>query len=174
MSQALQSSQQAMQQAGQKTEKQASSEDGEATESEFGKEFKAGESGDKQGEGEGQKPGGKNGKKPGGQGGSQASTSPGSGKGMGGPGRGAGGSAGAQQPLPGAKKDTLLPYQMGKGDKLTRSYRGTPDPNRDRAAYVEIVPERTRAAESSLNREDIPVGHRKQVRDYFNSIQPGK
>lgn len=166
-----------MQQAGQKQDQQAQGDQGDSSEEEMGKEFGQGQGqGQKQSSsqsGQGQGQGGKAGQ--GGKTGQGAgqSASSGSGGGMGGPGRGAGGSAGPQQPLPGQKKDTLAPYQVGQGKKLTRSYKGTPDPNRDRAAYVEIVPEKIRAAESSLNREEIPAGHRKAVRDYFDAIQPG-
>ena len=49
---------------------------------------------------------------------------------------------------------------------------GTPDPTQDKAAYYSVVPDRVRAAESTLNREEIPTGYKKQVKDYFESIQP--
>ena len=179
MSEALQSAQQAMQNAGQQQAQGQKGEQGEASQEDMGQEFGSqgqGQGGQKQsggqkGQGQGQGgsagQGGKTGK------GAGQSAGSGSGGGMGGPGRGAGGGTGPQQPLPGPKKDLLMPYKMGQGKKLIRSFKGTPDPNRDRAAYVDIVPEKLRAAESSLNREEIPAGHRKQVRDYFDAIQPG-
>jgi len=92
---------------------------------------------------------------------------------MGGPGRGAGGSAGPQQPLPGVKKDTLIRGELDRrGKMLSRSYKGVPDPTQDRAAYYSVATERIRAEEASLNREEIPNSYRNQVRDYFNAIQP--
>ena len=59
-----------------------------------------------------------------------------------------------------------------RGQQLSRTAVGTPDPTRDRAAYFSVVPDRARAAEASLNREEIPAGHKKTVRDYFRSIAP--
>jgi len=157
LSDALQSAQQSLQQAGQQTA-QGESGEAEATEAEMGQEF--GASGD------------------GGQSDSSSQPSDRSrnrsrGGGMGRAGRGSGGHAGAQQPLPGAKKDALVRGRVNdRGQKLVRSYRGTPDPTQDRAAYYAIVPDRLRAAESSLNREEIPRGYKKQVKDYFEAIQP--
>jgi hypothetical protein len=71
------------------------------------------------------------------------------------------------------KKDTLVKgMDDPRGKKISRSYMGTPDPSQDKAAYYEVVPERIKAAEASLNREEIPLSHQKQVRDYYDSIQP--
>jgi hypothetical protein len=92
---------------------------------------------------------------------------------MGGPGMGVGGRVGPQQPLPGVKKDQLVRGSVNpRGEHMSRSYMGTPDPTKDRAAYYQVVPERVRAAEASLNREEIPAGHRDQVRRYFQAISP--
>jgi hypothetical protein len=49
---------------------------------------------------------------------------------------------------------------------------GTPDPTKDEAAYYSIVPDKVRAAEASLNREDIPTRYKDPVRQYFQAIQP--
>ena len=164
MTEALQSAQESLQQAGQQSAQ--NDQEGEATEDEMGKEFKPGgaSQGGQQGQQAGQKAGGQ---KPGGQ------PNPGSGGGMGGPGRGAGGSAGPQQPLPGVKQDKLIKgMEDARGKKLSKGYMGTPDPSQDRAAYYSIVPEKVRAAEASLTREESPAGHKKAVRDYFDAIQP--
>lgn len=123
-------------------------------------------------QGEGQQGGAKSaGGQPNGGKGSGKSASNG---GMGKPGTGGvGGKVGAQQPLPGAKKDSLVQgAEDPNGQKLSRHYKGTPDPVKDRAAYYQVVPEKTRAAEASLNREEIPTGYKKQVKDYFEAIQP--
>ncbi len=169
-----------MQQAGQQMAQgqgQGKSQD-DASDEAMGQGFSSGQSGGQSGSqsagqnGQGQsgqgQSGGNGGKS--GQGGQPAS---GSGAGMGGPGRGAGGRAGPQQPLAGVKKDTYVPGMVDpRGKKLSRSFMGTPDPTQDRAAYYQVVPERIRAAEASLNREEIPTSYRKQVRDYFEAIQP--
>jgi hypothetical protein len=155
MSEALQSAQQSLQQAGQPSAQ--GGDPSEASESEMGEEYQPGNSGSQQ------------------AGGSSGSGRPGSGNGggLGGPGIGQGGSVGAQQPLPGVKKDSLVkPMVNERGQKMQRTYKGTPDPTQDRAAYYEVAPESRRAAEASLNREEIPAGYKKQVRDYFESIQP--
>lgn len=161
MARALQSAQQSLQNAGQQ---QAQSQSGqgkqEATRAEMGQEF-------------GQSSQASGGARQGGQSAGSKSSSRTPGSGMGKAGIGAGGHAGPQQPLPGVKKDRLVQGVVNdRGEKLSRSYKGVPDPTKDRAAYYSIVPERIRAAESTLNKEEIPTGYRKQVRDYFESIQP--
>lgn len=180
MAESLQSAQQSLQQAGQKS---ASGQQGEqeASDAEMGKEFQPGRQGSgqqgqqgQQGQASGNKGGGQGQSKQGGSSGqgSQASSS-GNGGALGGPGRGAGGSVGPQQPLPGVKRDVLWRgTDNPNGKRNTKSYMGTPDPTQDKAAYYSVVPERVKAAEASLNREEIPTGHKKQVRDYFDSIQP--
>lgn len=86
---------------------------------------------------------------------------------------GVSGRVGGMQPLPGKKKDQLVRGTVNdKGKKLQRTYMGTPDPTQDRAAYYSVVPDKVKAQEASLNKEDIPTGYKKAVRDYFNSIQP--
>lgn len=164
MSQALQSAQQSLQNAGQQSAKKD-----EASDEEMGQEpGQGGQSGQS-----GQQ--GKSGQQGGQQGGQSGSGRGGrsKGAGLGRPGLGVGGSVGPQQPLPGVKKDELVRGSVNpKGEHLSRSYMGTPDPTKDRAAYYQVVPERVRAAEASLNREEIPAGHRDQVRKYFDSIRP--
>jgi hypothetical protein len=173
MSQSLQSAQQSLQQAGQQTAQGGqggqkgqsgqggqAGQQGESTEQEMGKEPGSQQSSSSQQSGSSK-----------GQGSSQNASRSG-GRGSSGPPMGYGGKVGAQQPLPGVKKDELVKGSVNdKGQKLTRTYMGTPDPTQDKAAYYSVVPERVKAAESSLNREDIPAGYKKQVRDYFDSIQ---
>lgn len=158
MSQALQSAQQSIQNAGQQGDKgEKGGGKAEASESEMGEEFQAG--GQPQ-PGDGEPKGNK-------------SQNQAAGSGMGNAGRGAGGSAGPQQPLPGPKKNQLVKGMLDpRGKRLQRSYKGTPDPTQDRAAYYSVVPDKVKAAEASLNREEIPTGYKKQVRDYFDAIQP--
>jgi hypothetical protein len=168
MSESLQSAQQSLQNAGQ----QSAEGEKEPSEEEMGEEFGQGQKpGQGQGQGQGQAQG--QSQAQGGKSGSSRGSRSASGTGLGGPGRGAGGNVGPQQPLPGVKKDQLVRGSVNpKGQHMTRSYMGTPDPTRDRAAYYQVVPERVRAAEASLNREEIPAGHRDQVRRYFDSISP--
>lgn len=160
MSQALKSAQQALAEAGQKQNgSQPSSGQGSASDADMGEEFQPGSGGSNPG-GSQQSQGGK--------------PSAGQGGGLGGPGRGAGGGVGAQQPLPGQKRDVLVRGQETRdGKRLQRTYTGTPDPTQDRAAYFDVVAPRVRAAEATLNREEIPAAHKKNVRDYFDGIQPG-
>jgi hypothetical protein len=98
---------------------------------------------------------------------------PGSSGALSGPGRGAGGKippVGA--PTPGKRIDTLVPGQKGKGEQLVMPFRGAPDPTDPKAAWYETYPSAKRAAEDALDKERIPPGHRKQVKEYFEAIQP--
>jgi hypothetical protein len=166
MAESLQSAQQSLQQAGQQTAQGQQ----EATEAEMGQEF--GQSGQQGQQGQ-QGQSGQSGRSGGSSQSQSGSPSSGRGGGLGGPGIGQGGRVGPQQPLPGNKKDNLVKGQQDpRGKKLSRSYMGTPDPTQDRAAYYSVVPDKLKAAESSLNREDIPAGYKKQVKEYFESIQP--
>jgi hypothetical protein len=40
--------------------------------------------------------------------------------------------------------------------------------------YYEVYSQYAPAAESAMNREDIPAGYKKQVRTYFDALKPGK
>jgi hypothetical protein len=169
MSEALQSAQQSLQQAGQQAQ---NGESNEASEGEMGQEFGQSQSqgqggqGQQSGQGQGQT-------KNGGQGKGNKSQNRQSGGGMGGAGIGQGGHAGAQQPLPGQKREVLVPGTVNPhGKQLSRTYYGTPDPTKDKAAYYSLVPEKVKAQEASLNREDIPTAVKKPVQRYFDSIQP--
>lgn len=169
-SQSLQSAQQSLQQAGQQMAQNG--QQAESSDKEMGAEFRPGQGQKAGGQQAGQGKGGKSGSQgTSGQSGKKAGQ--GSGAGMGGPGRGQGGNAGRQQPVPGQKHDLLVPGTRDpKGQQLSRSFMGTPDPTQDRAAYYSIVPDKVRAAESSLNREEIPTGYKDQVKTYFESISP--
>jgi hypothetical protein len=106
--------------------------------------------------------------KPGANGGS-----PGGGGALGGPGRGAGGKIPpVGPPTPGKRVDTMIQGQKGKGEQLVMPYRGVPDPADPRASWYETYPSAKRAAEDALNKERIPPGHQKQVKEYFEAIQP--
>ncbi len=181
MSQALRSAQQSLSQAGQQTAQgarkgqqgqqgQQGSEQNSATEAEMGKEFGKGEQEGAQKSGQ-QSASAASSKTGASQ--NNRSSRAGSGGGLGNAGIGRGGHVGPQQPLPGHKKDELVKGSVNdRGQKLTRTYMGTPDPTQDKAAYYSVVPDRVRAAESTLNREDIPASYKNQVKEYFNSIQP--
>jgi len=168
MAQALQSAQKSLQNAGQEQAGQS-----ESTEEEMGQEFRPGgsQSSGKQGS-QGQGQGAGSGSQPGK--GRRSGSTPGSGtgQGMGGPGIGAGGGAGTQQPLPGVKQDKLFRgTENPNGRKLSRSFKGLPDPTQDKAAYYQVNGEARRAAEASMNREPIPSGYQKAVKTYFEQIQ---
>ena len=180
MAQALQSAQQSLSQAGPNTAqgKEPSDEEwgkqpGEGQQGQPGQQGQQGQQG--QGQGQGQQGQGQQGQGQGqgqpGQSGQQASS--GNGQGMGGPGRGQGGSAGKQDPLAVRKKDHLIKGQVNqRGQQLSRKYKDNPDLNPSSAAYVQAYPEFKKAAESAMQREEIPLAHRKQVRDYFDAITP--
>lgn len=184
MSKALRSAQQSLQQAGQQTAESGGGRDKKKEEGQEGQEGQSGSQGQKgeqSGEGQSEASEAEMGAE---FGASQSASQSGSdsgdpsnsqqkGGGRGNAGRGVGGNVGAQQPLPGKKNDKLVRGVVNdKGKKLSRSYMGTPDPTQDRAAYYSVVPDKVKAAEASLNREEIPTGYKKAVRDYFNSIQP--
>ena len=175
---ALKSAQQSLSQAGQQQaqsgQKQGQQgqqgQQGDSTEAEMGKEFGQGQQEGSQKSGQQQASAASSQQ---GSSQNQNSSRKSSGGGLGNPGIGQGGHVGAQQPLPGKKKDELVKGSVNdKGQKLTKTYMGTPDPTQDKAAYYSVVPDRVRAAESTLNREEIPTGYKKQVKDYFESIQP--
>jgi hypothetical protein len=105
--------------------------------------------------------------------GQKGSSSSSPGPGLGGPGLGVGGKIppiGA--PTPGKKIDTMIPGQKGKGEQLVIPYRGSPDVSDPKASYYATYPSARQAAEDALNKERIPPGHQKQVKEYFDAIQP--
>ena len=74
----------------------------------------------------------------------------------------------------GKTPDTRVTGKRGDKGRETLSFtRGAPD----RAAsantpYYEAYSRYAPAAESALNRDDIPATYKKQVKDYFDSLRP--
>jgi hypothetical protein len=81
----------------------------------------------------------------------------------------------------GHKDPKFTPNTQVKGvrnqnfSELQQNYKGDPD-----GQYVTGTPlyqtyaQQKRAAESAVNKENIPAAYRKQVKDYFESISPNK
>lgn len=91
---------------------------------------------------------------------------------MNGPGRGQGGSAGAQQPLNAPGRDSLEPGRPdSRGPRSATSYRDQPDMNPSKAGAYVASPEFRRKTEAALRREEVPAGYRRQVKDYFDSLR---
>ena len=59
-----------------------------------------------------------------------------------------------------------------KSDDLTIITKGDPDPTNAATPYYQTYQSSKKAAESTLNKENIPAAYKEQVRDYFNSIRP--
>lgn len=57
-------------------------------------------------------------------------------------------------------------------DDLTIITKGDPDPTNAATPYYQAYQSSKKAAESTLNKENIPAAYKEQVRDYFNSIRP--
>lgn len=185
MSQTLQAAQQSLQNAGQQSAQnqqepkdKQDQQSQQTQQSQQGQQEKSGSAQEKTGEGPGSsgqqtaQGSGQNGQAAGSQGGKAMGAGSGAGPGVGGsrngrvPGQ-------PVTPLPRVKQDQLIRGDVNRrGTHTSRSFMGTPDPTKDQAAYYQVVPERVRAAEASLNREEIPAGHREQVRRYFESISP--
>lgn len=51
-------------------------------------------------------------------------------------------------------------------------FRGAPDKATSNVPYYDVYSQYAPAAESALNREDIPASYRRQVKDYFDSLRP--
>jgi hypothetical protein len=97
----------------------------------------------------------------------------GSGGGLGGPGIGVGGKVPpVGGPMPGKKIDTMIKGTKGPGEEMVRPFRGSPDRANPRASYYDVYPSARQAAEDALNKEPIPAGYKKQVKDYFDAIAP--
>lgn len=72
-----------------------------------------------------------------------------------------------------ATKNTRVKGKIGKKGKETVSYtKGAPDRAAATVPYYEVLGQYAPAAESALNREDIPANYKKQVKDYFDSLRP--
>jgi hypothetical protein len=58
------------------------------------------------------------------------------------------------------------------GQELQQYMTGDPEAFKGSSPYYQAYQTNRRAAESALNKENIPAAYKKQVRDYFDSIQP--
>lgn len=75
----------------------------------------------------------------------------------------------------GKTPDTRVKGRRGDKGKETVSYfRGAPDQATASVPYYDVYGSYAPAAESALNREDIPTTYKKQVKDYFDSLRPEK
>ncbi|GEM_PF-1232659 len=59
-----------------------------------------------------------------------------------------------------------------KGKESVSYFRGTPDKVDASTPYYDVYERYAPAAENAINREDIPVQYRDNVRAYFNSLRP--
>ena len=59
-----------------------------------------------------------------------------------------------------------------EGNELQQNYTGDPEAFKSNTPYFQAYVSGRKQAESSLNKENIPVAYKKQVRDYFDSIKP--
>jgi hypothetical protein len=108
-----------------------------------------------------------------GKGGQPSRSVGGSGGGLGGPGIGVGGKVPpVGGPMPGKKIDTMVKGTKGPGEEMIRPFRGSPDRANPRASYYDVYPSARQAAEDALNKEPIPSGYKKQVKEYFDAIAP--
>lgn len=60
-----------------------------------------------------------------------------------------------------------------KGKETVQFIKGAPDKADAKVPYYEVFGNYAPAAESAMNREDIPSNYKKQVKDYFDAIRPG-
>ena len=75
----------------------------------------------------------------------------------------------------GKTPNTRVKGKRGEKGRETMSYfRGAPDQATATVPYYEVYGDYAPAAESALNREDIPATYKKQVKDYFDSLNPKK
>ena len=59
-----------------------------------------------------------------------------------------------------------------KGKESVSYFRGAPDKVDASTPYYEVYERYAPAAESAMNREDIPASEKRRVRDYFDSLRP--
>jgi hypothetical protein len=59
-----------------------------------------------------------------------------------------------------------------EGNELQQNYTGDPESFKSNTPYYQAFASSRKQAENSLNKENIPVAYKKQVRDYFDSIKP--
>ena len=58
------------------------------------------------------------------------------------------------------------------GNELQITTTGDPEAFRSNMPYYQAYSSSRKQAETSLNKESIPIAYKKQVRDYFDSIKP--
>ena len=93
---------------------------------------------------------------------------------MGGPGKGKGGRAEAP-PGDVAFEKEKIKGKLGKGEILGSWFvKGEPPKGEAAAGYAEVATEAAQEMDSALEKEDIPLGYQKIVRDYFEAITPKK
>jgi hypothetical protein len=59
-----------------------------------------------------------------------------------------------------------------EGNELQQNFTGDPESFKSNTPYYQAFVSSRKQAENSLNKENIPVAYKKQVRDYFDSIKP--
>jgi hypothetical protein len=75
----------------------------------------------------------------------------------------------------GATPNTKVKGRRGeKGRETTSFVRGAPDKAAAHVPYYDVYGQYAPAAESALNREDIPATYKRQVKDYFDALRPEK
>jgi hypothetical protein len=75
----------------------------------------------------------------------------------------------------GGQNSTRVTGKRGQKGKETVTYiKGAPDQANATVPYYDVYGRYAPAAESALNREDIPANYKKQVKSYFDSIAPEK
>lgn len=75
----------------------------------------------------------------------------------------------------GKENNTRVTGKRGTKGKETVTYiKGAPDQANSKVPYYDVYGRYAPAAESAMNREDIPANYKKQVKSYFDSIAPDK
>lgn len=93
---------------------------------------------------------------------------------MGGPGRGKGGRPEAP-PGDVAFEKEKIKGKLGKGDILGSWFvKGEPPKGEARTEYEAAATEAAQEMDSALEKEEVPLGYQKMVRDYFDAITPKK
>jgi hypothetical protein len=74
----------------------------------------------------------------------------------------------------GKTPNTRVKGQRGQKGKETVSYfRGSPDQASASVPFYEVYENYAPAAESAMNREDIPATHKRQIKEYFDALRTG-
>jgi hypothetical protein len=67
---------------------------------------------------------------------------------------------------------TKAPGQHQPGEAISMPFLGAPEAAQGTAPFYGIYGEYHKAVEAELKNEEIPAAYRKQVKDYFDSINP--